>query len=58
MKASEIYIANDGWKASTELDVYVGEIFKGRMPAHSMDLYYGEYTVKCFNETYIVLKEE
>lgn len=57
MKASELYNVNEGWDASTELDVYVEE-FKGIMEAHLMELYYGEFTVKCFNETYIVLKEE
>ena len=58
MKASELYILNAGWNASTELDVYVEVEFKGRMDAHSMELCYGEFTVKYFNETYIVLEEE
>lgn len=58
MKVSELYMLNDGWHANTEIDVYNECDFKGRMPAYSLDLIYGDCSVKCFNETYIILKEE
>lgn len=58
MKARDLYRCNAGWQPNTELDVYVECEFKGRMPSHLMELYYGNFDVRSFNDSYIVLKEE
>lgn len=41
-----------------KLTYTLNAFFKGRMSACSLDLIYGDCSVKCFNETYIILKEE